>query len=243
MLRRCISAEWLKLRHSHIWLVLMVLPVVSALIGCANFFMHQGVLQNEWYSLWSQVGLFYGEFFFPILIAICCAYMCRLEHSNKNWNMVMTAPVSATSIFLAKLTVIGMLLIFVQGFFFLLYYFGGKLTGLTSALPAELPGWLFRGWIAAVTISVLQLALSIRIRSFAVPIGISLCATFLGLGMYVGKCGMFFPYSLLTIGMGVLSQENLTSNQSIQFFVVNIIFVVLVSAFAIRRLGKDDVTA
>lgn len=243
MLKRCISAEWLKLRHSRLWLVLMVLPVISALIGCANFFMNQGVLQNEWYSLWSQVGLFYGEFFLPVLIAICCAYTCRLEHSNKNWNTVMTAPVSAASIFLSKLVIIGMLQIFVQGFFFLLYLFGGKLVGLTSPLPAELPGWLFRGWIAAVTIGALQLALSIRIRSFAVPIGISLCATFLGLGMYVEKCGMFFPHSLLTIGMGVLSQEGLTSSQNILFFVMNATFVVLVSAFAIHRLRKHDVIA
>ncbi|SHF06979.1 ABC transporter permease [Anaerotignum propionicum] len=103
MLRRCISAEWMKLHHSHIWIILMILPILSVLIGSANFYMNQGVLTKEWYSLWSQVGLFYGEFFFPILIAICCAYMWRLEHHNKNWNMIMTAPVSTTSIFLSKI--------------------------------------------------------------------------------------------------------------------------------------------
>lgn len=118
MLRRCVTAEWMKLRHSHIWVILVVLPLVSILIGCANFYMNQGVLEQEWYSLWSQVGLFYGEFFFPLLIAICCAFMWRLEHLNKNWNMIMTAPVSATTIFVAKLIVVGILLIFVQGFFF-----------------------------------------------------------------------------------------------------------------------------
>ena len=243
MLRHCVSAEWLKLRHSRIWMVLMILPLVSVFIGCANFAMNQGALQKEWYSLWSQVGLFYGEFFLPILIAICNAFLCRLEHANKNWNMVMTAPVPAAYIFIAKLMVAGTLLIFVQGFFFLLYFLGGKLTGLSAALPPELPGWLFRGWIAALTISVFQLALSMRIRSFAAPVGISLCAAFLGLGMYVAKLSLFFPNSLLTTGMGVLSQEGLTRGDHLTFYVMNLLYMAAISATAIRRLRKSDVMA
>ncbi|MBM7855327.1 hypothetical protein JOC37_001720 [Desulfohalotomaculum tongense] len=79
MFKKSISAEWLKLRHSRIWLVLITLPIISVLLGSINYHFNQGVLQNEWYSLWTQVSLFYGEFFLPILIAICCAYICRIE--------------------------------------------------------------------------------------------------------------------------------------------------------------------
>lgn len=243
MLRRCISAECMKLRHSNIWMILMILPILSVLIGSANFYMNQGVLTKEWYSLWSQVGLFYGEFFLPILIAICCAYMWRLEHHNKNWNMIMTAPVSTASIFLSKLIVVGVLMIFVQILFFILYFLGGKLTGITSDLPGELTGWLLRGWIAALTIGTLQLALSMRIRSFAAPIGIALCAVFIGLGMYVTHLGMFFPHSLLTIGMGVLSQTSLSSGESILFITMNLLYIILISAGTIHWMHKSDVEA
>lgn len=243
MLRRCISAEWMKLHHSHIWIILMILPIISVLIGCANFYMNQGVLTKEWYSLWSQVGLFYGEFFFPILIAICCAYMWRLEHHNKNWNMIMTAPVSTTSIFLAKLIVVGVLMIFVQLFFFILYFLGGKLAGITSELPGELFGWLLRGCISALTISALQLALSMGIRSFAAPIGIGLCAVFIGLGMYVMHLGLFFPHSLLTTGMGVLSQTSLSPRENLLFIMMNLLYLIIISVGAIRRMGKSDIVA
>lgn len=243
MLRRCISAEWMKLRHSHIWMILMVLPVISVLIGCANFYMNRGVLTKEWYSLWSQVGLFYGEFFFPILIAILCAYMWRLEHLNKNWNMIMTTPVSATGIFLAKLITVGAMLIFVQIFFFVLYFIGGKIAGITAGLPGELTGWLLQGWIAALAISAMQLALSMRIRSFAAPVGICLCAVFFGLGMYVTHLGMFFPHSLLTTGMGVLSQTSLTSGERLLFIIMNLLYIVFISTCAIRRMRKSDVAA
>ncbi|KNF09049.1 hypothetical protein CLPU_4c00950 [Gottschalkia purinilytica] len=242
MLKRSISAEWLKLHHSRIWLILIMLPILSILIGCANYYFNQGVLQNEWYSLWTQVTLFYGEFFLPILIAICCAYICRLEHMNQNWNTIMTAPISTGSIFIAKLIVVSILIFIVQVFFLLMYFFAGKFFGLSSQFPIKILGWILRGWLASVTISTIQLGLSIRIRSFATPIGLSLCAVFMGLGMYVAKLGMFFPYSLLTIGMGVLSQKGLAGDENILFLVINILFTILFSSFAIHKLKKSDVT-
>ena len=151
---------------------------------------------------------------------------------------------SVASIFLSKLLIVGVLLLFVQGSFFLLYFFGGKLIGLTSMLPRELFGWLLRGWIAGLTISALQLALSMRFRSFAIPIGIGLCATFFGLGMYVMDLGMFFPHSLLTIGMGVLSQSGFSSQSDyLLFFIINLLYIVVISLVAIRWMRKSDVVA
>ncbi|GAA3403196.1 ABC transporter permease [Paenibacillus hodogayensis] len=243
LLKQCISAEWLKLRHSHLWAVLLALPVVSALIGCANFSINRGALSHEWYSLWSQVGLFYAEFFLPTLIAICCAYLCRLEHLNKNWNTIMTAPVPASGIFAAKLAVAGMLMAGVQALMFVLYYIGGKVIGLVSPLPPELFGWLLRGWLAAVAICSLQLALSLRIRSFAAPVGIGLCAAFAGLGMYVLKAGLLFPHSLLTIGMGVLSQTSLSFRDQLLFCIMSLLYAAAFGGWAIYRLRTSDVTA
>ncbi|GAA0398348.1 ABC transporter permease [Paenibacillus motobuensis] len=243
MLIRCIRAEQLKLRHSRMWLILVALPVLAVLIGCANFYLNQSALQNEWYSLWTQVSLFYGEFFLPVLIAICCAYVCRLEHLNKNWNMVMSAPSSAAHIFISKLVIISILILTVQLLFLALYGTAGILLGLGQHFPPETLGWITRGWVAATMIGAIQLLLSMRIRSFAVPIGISVCAVFIGLGMYVMKIGLYFPYSLLTIGMGVLSQESLTAADTLQFFLMNSLFILLTSAIAIRWLKNSDVAA
>jgi hypothetical protein len=242
-LKRCIAAEWLKLRHSRIWIILAILPVISVLIGGFNFSMNQGVLTKEWYSLWSQVGLFYGEFFFPVLIAIVCAYMWRLEHLNKNWHLIMTAPVSAAHLFLAKWIVAGALLLMVQLFFSLLYVLAGMMAGITSALPAELPGWLARGWISALSISSLQLAISALVRSFAAPIGIGLCASFLGLGMYVFDLGLYFPHSLLTVGMGVLSQTGLPRGELALYLAMNGLYMAAPGAWVIRRMRTSDVVS
>ncbi len=243
MIKQSISAELLKLRHSRIGLVLAVLPSISLMIGCANFYLNQGVLENGWYSLWNQVCIFYGEFFLPILIAICCSYVCRLEHLNRNWNMILTSPVSVASIFLAKLLVVSILILFTQAFFLGLYWLAGTLFSLPGNFPVETIGWSVRGWYATLSISALQLAISLRIRSFATPIGICLCAVFIGLGMYTANLGIFFPYSLLTIGMSVLNQDQLTTIQNIFFGVTNLSFIIIFASISIRRLKNKDIVS
>lgn len=240
---RSISAEWLKLRHSRISLVLAILPIISLLIGCFNYYFNQAALQNGWYSLWTQVSLFYGEFFLPILIAICCAFVCRLEHNNRNWNMVLSSPMSVTSFFMAKLVIVGVLILAAQGFFMFMYWAAGKLFAIPDDFPMETIVWSLRGWFASLSIAALQLGLSIRIRSFATPIGIGLCAVFLGLGMYVLKIGMLFPHSLLTIGMGVLSQTGLTRTQNILFMLMNIAFILIFAFWSIHRLKTKDIVS
>lgn len=242
-MERSISAEWLKLRHTRIGLVLAVLPILSLLTGCANYYFNQGVLQNGWYSLWTQVSLFYGEFFLPILIAICCAYVCRLENLNRNWHMVMTSPVSAASVFIAKLFVVSILILFAQALFMGLYLIAGILFSLPGPFPIETLGWIIRGWYASLSIIAFQLCLSLRIRSFATPIGISLLAVFIGLGMYIAKLGLLFPFSLLTIGMSVLSQDKLTGLQNIQFWAMNMAFVVIFASIFIHRLKNKDIVS
>jgi len=235
---RTISAEWLKLRRSRIGFVIAVLPILGLLIGCANYSMNRGALQNGWYSLWTQVSLFYGEFFLPVLIAICCAYVCRLEHLNKNWNMMLSSPVSIAAMFFAKWIVIGVLILFAQALFMALYWLAGTLFSL-GPFPMETTGWAMRGWYASLSVIALQLALSIRIRSFAVPIGVSLCAVFVGLGMHMAGLGLFFPFSLITIGMNVLNRDMLTEMQNILFWIMNMAYTIVFALVSVRLLKTN----
>ena len=233
---RSIAAEWPKLRRSRMGLVLVSLPVVSLMIGCANFVMNREALEGGWYSLWTQVSLFYGEFFLPILIAICCAFVCRLEHTNRNWNLLLAAPVSLISLFIAKLVIVGALIAGAQTLFLLMYWAAGQMLSMPGDFPRDIIIWTFHGWVASLSIAALQLGLSIRIRSFATPIGISLCAVFVGLGLYVLKLGLLFPHSLLTIGMGVLTQRGLTPMENLLFFLMSGLYLIFLSAWSIRRM-------
>ncbi|MCC0681292.1 ABC transporter permease [Clostridioides sp. ES-S-0005-03] len=243
MLRKSVLGEILKLKNSFIWYILLALPLLSVLIGTGNFYLNQDILKKEWYSLWTQVSLFYGEFFFPILIAIFCAYVCRLEHMNHNWNNVMTLPINLKNIFLSKLIVISILTAITQIVFVIFYIVAGNMIGFSQSVPNELPGWIVKGWIISISIASIQLYLSIKIRSFATPIGISLCLSLFGMGLLIAQpsIGIFFPYSMLGSAMGIIKQSALNVNDTIVTICVAFATTIIFSEIAKRNFRKNDV--
>ncbi len=48
MLLTCIKTEQRKLKHSYLWLVFLVIPVLPAFMGAGNYLQNQGILQKEW---------------------------------------------------------------------------------------------------------------------------------------------------------------------------------------------------
>ena len=54
MLLRCLRVELIKFRQSPVWLAFVVLPVFPTILGTMNYLGNLGLLQSEWYSLWSQ---------------------------------------------------------------------------------------------------------------------------------------------------------------------------------------------
>lgn len=63
MLLRCIRAENKKLKHSIIFFACILIPVIPAIMGGFNYVQNTGILTQKWYSLWTQVTLFYANFF------------------------------------------------------------------------------------------------------------------------------------------------------------------------------------
>ena len=51
MLASCISAEFIKMRRAPVWAAFAALPVVSALIGSANYVANLDLLTPGWENL------------------------------------------------------------------------------------------------------------------------------------------------------------------------------------------------
>lgn len=201
MFIRSVRAECMKLRRSFIWLAIAALPLLSSVLGTLNFLNNTSILTEEWYSLWTQHALFYCTLFAPALTGVYCAYLCRLEHLNRNWNMVMTQPIPVITMVLSKLTVVSLLSAVTQlliGVFFIL---GGKLAGFTSPLPIALVYWLLRGWVSLTVYAALLLIPAFIVRSFAIPVALGLMGGFLGLPALIKGFGAYFPFSLLPLSM------------------------------------------
>ena len=241
MFIRSVRAEFLKLRRSFIWLAMLALPVLSAGLGTANYLNNLGMLTEQWYSLWTQHALFYCTLFAPALTGVYCAYICRLEHLNRNWNAVMTQPVPVGTMLAAKLTVVSVMTALTQLFIGILFIISGKIAGLTAPIPFELVYWILRGWWALTVQASLLLCVALIIRSFAVPVAAGILGGFCGLPALVKGFGVYFPFSLLELGMCSHNPSEPMECSAAGFLVSSILYLLLGFSVSVLWMRKQDV--
>ncbi len=242
MLTACIKTEQMKLKHSHLWLVFLAIPLLPTVLGAGNYVNNIGILKSEWYSLWTQHSLFYANFFYGPLIAIYCSYIWRVEHLNYNWNSLMTMPTAERDIFLAKLFLTLRCTVILQLWVGVLFTISGKLVGLQGLPPLEILLWLLRGSLGGMVTAALQLVLSMVIRSFALPIAIALLGSVAGFLMTSGGYGMIWPYSLMMVGMNANKNTDALSSP-VGFAAALCVFLVLFISMGIWYLKHKDVHA
>mgnify|MGYP002797007844 FL=1 len=238
MLLRAIKAEVLKCRRAPVWLAFLVLPVFPAVLGTFNYLGNLGVLEDQWYSLWSQHTLFSSMFFLPALFGVICAWQWRLEHTDHNWNAVLTAPVPVGTLYLAKLAVDAVVSLLAMAFIGVLFVLSGKVAGITAPLPPELPRWLLLGALGGVVVCAVQLFFSLAIRAFAPPVAMALVGGILGLMVTSQGWGTAFPYSLLALGMAANNPRMELPLPS--FLTACAGYLVLAAVLSIRWLSRRD---
>ena len=238
MLLRAIKAEVLKCRRAPVWLAFLVLPVFPAVLGTFNYLGNLEVLEDQWYSLWSQHTLFSSMFFLPALFGVFCAWQWRLEHTDHNWNAALTAPVPVGTLYLAKLAVDAAVSLLAMAFIGVLFVLSGKLAGITAPLPPELPRWLLLGALGGVVVCAVQLFFSLAIRAFAPPVAMALVGGILGLMVTSQGWGTAFPYSLLALGMAA---NNPRMELPLPSFLTGCAgYLVLAAVLSIRWLSRRD---
>lgn len=242
-LLRSVRAEKMKLKSSMIWLFFLVVPVLPAIMGTGNYLSNRDILQSQWYSLWTQHTLFYSNFFYGPLIGIYCSYLWRLEHLNHNWNHCMTAPVPVACVYLGKLIQVFQITLLTQIWTWLLFLLCGKYAGLPGMPPVKMLFWLFRGVIGGMAAASLQLTMSMKIRSFSLPVGVGLAGSIVGLLLSNGGFGLCWPYSLMMLGMNANKYEDVLQSQLVPFAASCLIFVSLFSYVGITLLRRQDVRA
>lgn len=243
MFFRTLQAEKMKLHHSPVWLAFLILPILPAVMGTFNYLQNAGILQDEWYSLWTQHTIFTCYFFLPAIIGVYCSYMCRLEHMNHNWNVVMTAPVPVSYFYFSKLIMASVMVLLTQIWIGVLFVISGKLCGLISPIPPELPEWLLCGAAGGIVICALQLCISFVIRSFAVPVGIALIGGVAGLAAMAKGYGVWFPYSLLCLGMRANHPGGSMQCSTEQFVLNSLFYLAVCIMLAAVWLKKRGVVA
>lgn len=243
MLSVCIKCEQMKIKRSFIWIAFLFIPIIPALMGTQNYLNNLALLKSEWFSLWTQETLFYTDFFFAPLIAIYCSYLWRLENQNKNRHLLFTAPVKVMDIFLAKMIVIIRIIIFTQLWVYILYLVTGKFAHLSGFPPVQTFAYLARGVLGGLVVAALQLLISMQMKSFAAPIAIAVLGTITGFLASNTRYAVFYPYSLMLLGMNANKSEDMLSGNSFSFFLSCAIYLTLFLTGAIFLLKRQDIKA
>ena len=242
MLFKLIKAERLKLKRSPLWLAFLFMPVIPALLGTLNYMANIEILQSEWFSLWTQHTLFTCYFFLPIMIGIYSSYIMRQEENNRNWNKVLSMPVSKNLVFIAKLVQVFSMIRFSEIWICTLFVISGKVIGLTSAIPwVKLMIWCLFGTLGGTVIAAIQLMISLFIKSFALPVGIALGGGLSGLVFLAKHLGHIWPYSLMAYGMNSNAPQELLESGYVWFVVICIVYIVLFMTISSMILSRRDI--
>lgn len=237
-----LNSELKKLKRSPIWLVLFTLPAIPAFIGTFNYIQNISILQDGWYSLWTQHTLFTCYFFMPPMIACFCAYLLRLEHNGTNWNRLLSMPIAPHTIFFSKLTIVSLLIVISQIWTGTLFILCGKIVGLSANLPKELVSWLSCGALGCISIASVQLFISLKFKSFAFPVALAFIGGVFGLAINAKGFGAYYPYSLMCVGMRANHPGGAMSCSIFQFIVSNLLFIIIPSILSVLFLSFSDIS-
>ena len=242
MLYKLIKAERLKLKRSPLWLAFIFMPIIPALLGTLNYKANIEVLQSEWFSLWTQHTLFTCYFFLPIMIGIYSSYIMRQEENNRNWNKVLSMPVSKNLVFIAKLMQVVFMIFLSEIWICTLFVISGKVIGLASAIPCDkLITWCLFGTLGGSVMASLQLMISLFIKSFALPVGISLGGGLSGMVFLAKHLGHIWPYSLMAYGMNSNAPQELIKSGYMSFVIICIVYIAIFMITSSTILSKRDI--
>lgn len=240
-IKKSVICEAMKMRHSKILIAFLLLPLIPAMMGTQNYLNNLELLKSQWFSLWTQQTLFYSSFFYAPLVAIYCSYLWRLENRNKNRHQLLTMPVPVSAVFLGKLFSIVKIVVFTQLWILALFIICGHLVGLPGVPQMIIFFYILRGLLGAIVVAALQLLFSMLTKSFAAPIALAVLGSVTGLLAASSQLGVFYPYSLMTLGMNANRTEDQLAGSEIVFLLSCLVWLLIISMTAIRILQRQDV--
>jgi len=203
------KSEWLKKKRSlSSWLVItgaFFTPVIILIARLVRNDTLPAEIKNPsfwgrlWYSSWQSMAIF----LLPLGVILTASLITQLEFKNNTWKQLHTTPQSLTTIFIAKLAVI--LVMMLQ--FFVLFNIGIYLSGVLPMLltgngyprqPIPFKYFFKEGayyFIDCLPIVALQYLISLQFKNFLVPVGGGIIMWILSVSVLSWKYGYAIPYS------------------------------------------------
>jgi len=204
-----LQSEWLKKKGSLAsWMVVtgaFFTPIIIIIARLVYYERLPALYASDsfWTLLWKNAWESMAIFLLPLGVILATSLIAQLEYKNNTWKQLHATPLSLTTIFLSKLTVIAVMMIQ----FLILFNFAIWLAGVVPQLiipgvpwPGAIPYDYFLRedafyFIDCLPIIALQYLLSLHYRNFLVSIGCGFIFWIGALGTLSWKYGFLFPYT------------------------------------------------
>lgn len=243
------TAEFLKLKRSMSWAIVVILPLVLAITGVVNTLVAGSGLDDGWHTLWLRCVVFYGLFPLSVGIAILASLVWRSEHRGSNWNALMAGPTTSLSIVVSKASAVTLLAVSMQAVMLVSVIALGKVVfGLPGLLPPEYFMSSVLIGLASFPVAALQSGLSMLMRSFAAPIAVAfvgagistvLLATDVDASIFVSPWGLVSRATQLGTAAFADSGEISTAT-IVSIIIASVLLTTIVTAIATRVLERGD---
>ncbi len=204
------QSEWIKKKRSLAsWLVILggfftpaIIIVVRIIYpdNLAAMYASADFWERLWRSSWESMAIF----LLPVGVMLATSLIAQLEYKNNTWKQLHTTPLTLTTIYFSKLSVI--IVMMLQ--FFVLFNIGIYLAAIIPWLlhsnvsyPPEPINFVFflkenlLYFIDCLPIIALQYLISLKYKNFMVSIGAGFLFWVGALGALAWKYGYFIPYT------------------------------------------------
>ncbi|MDQ0196181.1 ABC transporter permease [Paenibacillus wynnii] len=107
MIRRVMSADWLKIHGKGLWFLAGLGPLGLVAMQALNFGLRYDYIKQEYaMDLWGAL-LENISFFVPVALylgsTLICSLMANIEHQTSSWKQLLALPISRVTVFSSKL--------------------------------------------------------------------------------------------------------------------------------------------
>jgi len=207
------QSEWLKKKRSLAsWIVIIGGFFTPIIIIVARLVQHNKLIPiytdaNFWKLLWKNSWESMAIFLLPLGVILSTSLITQIEYKNNTWKQLHTLPLKLTTIFLAKLSVI--IIMILQ--FFIFFNIGIYLSALIPYLlisgvpypktPIPFDFFLKENalyFIDCLPVIALQYLLSLKFKNFLVSVGVGFVLWVGALASLSWKFGCIIPYTYCT---------------------------------------------
>lgn len=202
-----IAVELLKLKRSLLSLAIVACPLVEVAMIFLVTARRSGLSAlsaEQTLSLWQNMTAVWCYFMLPLFVGLVTALINGQEHRNGAWSVMLTQPVTAGRLYLAKaivawLTVVASSSLLV-GFYATAAWAGGAGVDLQDPVArAEVLWFLPKLMLSCIPALLIQLLVSWFARNIVVPISIAMLATLIAIQVASSEYWPFFPWSYMLV--------------------------------------------